>query len=129
MLKGYWLAINEIHDQETFNAYQKANRAALRRFGARFIITHGRHKVVEGEFPPVQTLIEFPSYDMAIAAYEDPEYQRASELRLASSNGKLLIVEGFEEPPDFWAEADAKLALAGQQTAPVRDEPAKAENT
>ena len=119
MLKGYWLAINEIHDQEMFKAYQKANRAALRRFGARFIIAHGRHKMVEGEFPPVQTLVEFPSYEMALAAYDDPEYQRASQLRLASSNGKVVIVEGFAEPPDFWAEADAKLALTGQQAAPV----------
>ena len=52
---------------------------------------------------------------MALAAYDDPEYQRASQLRLASSNGKVVIVEGFAEPPDFWAEADAKLALTGQQ--------------
>ncbi|TGS35531.1 DUF1330 domain-containing protein, partial [Mesorhizobium sp. M1D.F.Ca.ET.184.01.1.1] len=39
-------------------------------------------------------VVEFDSYDTAVACYQSPEYQEASKYRLAASTGHFVIVEG-----------------------------------
>lgn len=48
MLKGYWIANSEIADMEGLALYRKANRDVMNRYGAKFIVVHGQHEVVEG---------------------------------------------------------------------------------
>jgi len=98
MLKGYWIATVDVSDVDGMKKYSQGNRAALKRYGARFIVRHGRQRIVEGASRSAQTLIEFPSYDAAIAAYEDPEYQAAAKFRHESAKGDLVIVEGYDGP-------------------------------
>ena len=42
-------------------------------------------------------IIEFPSYDAAKAAYNDPEYQEVAEIRRASAESVIILVEGHDE--------------------------------
>jgi uncharacterized protein (DUF1330 family) len=77
MAKGYWIANVDINDPEGMKLYSAANRAPMRKYGAKFVIRHGRQRVVEGQSRSRQILVEYPSYEIAIAAYEDPEYEAA----------------------------------------------------
>lgn len=61
MPKGYWIATVDISDVDGMKKYSKGNRAALKRYGAKFIIRHGEQSIVEGKFRRAQTIIEFPS--------------------------------------------------------------------
>jgi uncharacterized protein (DUF1330 family) len=76
--------------------YRAANAEVLRRHGAKLIVVGGQQRVAEGGSRSRQTIVEFPSFDAAVAAYEDADYVRAREFRQASARGDLVIVEGFE---------------------------------
>lgn len=78
-----------------------ANRAIMDRYGAKFIVVHGNHEVVEGTYRPTMTVVEFPYYQSALDCYKDPEYQEAARIRHAAANGNQIIVEGFDQPADF----------------------------
>lgn len=39
-------------------------------------------------------LVEFPSFDLAKACYDDPDYQHAKDIALTASNRSLLLLEG-----------------------------------
>ena len=40
--KGYWVGNNVIHDMAELYRYRDANRDAMNRYGAKFIIMHGQ---------------------------------------------------------------------------------------
>ena len=52
------------------------------------------HEAVEGAARPRNVIIEFDSFDQALACYRSPEYQIAAAIRQANADGELLIVEG-----------------------------------
>ncbi|TYB91024.1 DUF1330 domain-containing protein [Oceaniovalibus sp. ACAM 378] len=96
MPKGYWIANNIVHDLETYEQYKAANAAVFARYGARFIVRGGQQQVVEGECFPRCVVIEFDSYADAVACYESDEYTDALAIRAPISEGRLIIVEGYE---------------------------------
>ena len=62
MPKGYWVGNSEVHDMDAIWKYRAANREVMTRYGAKFIVMHGQHIIVEDTYRPTQTLVEFPSY-------------------------------------------------------------------
>jgi uncharacterized protein (DUF1330 family) len=53
---------------------------------------------VEGEWLPRSVVVEFPSYDAALAFYHSPEYQQLAEIRKRCSTSAVAIVEGLSTP-------------------------------
>lgn len=96
MAKGYWIANNMVHDAETYEKYKAANAAPFARHGAKFLVRGGTQQTREGTTFPRTVVLEFPSYEAAIACYEDPEYQVAKDIRAPISEGNLMIVEGYD---------------------------------
>ena len=94
MPKGYWIGRLDVSDPEAFKAYQAANAAPLKAFGARFLARGGKCECVEGAKRSRNVIVEFPSYEAAVACYNSPEYQEALKVRLANSKGRVLLVEG-----------------------------------
>ena len=41
-------------------------------------------------------VLEFPSYEAALACYRSPEYQAAIELRQGKAEVDLVVIEGFD---------------------------------
>ena len=39
-------------------------------------------------------VIEFPSYEAALTAYNDPEYQEVAEIRRRCAESTIIVVEG-----------------------------------
>ena len=99
MAKGYWIGISDIHDMAEMQAYREKNQEAMKRHGAKFLVVGGEHRVTEGKSRSRHTVVEFPSYEAAVAAYEDPDYQRAVKHRHAAATGDMVIVEGWAGPP------------------------------
>lgn len=97
MAKGYWIVNNVIRDGAAYDAYKAANAAPLARYGARFLVRAGRQTATEGTPHPRSVVIEFPSYDAALACYDDPAYRAARDLRATAAEGSFIIVEGYGE--------------------------------
>lgn len=96
MPKGYWIAHVDVRDPGAYEAYRKANAAALGKYGARFLVRGGAHEVREGQAKARTVVIEFPSYAAALACYDSPEYRAARALRDPVSTGDLVIAEGWD---------------------------------
>ena len=96
MAKGYWMGRVDIADPERYKAYMTANAVPFKKFGARFLVRGGQFEVPEGASRSRHVVIEFPSYDAALACWKSPEYQAAIKLRQPVSTIDLVIIEGYE---------------------------------
>ena len=94
MKKGYWIAMLDVTDPENYPKYIAANAAAFARHGARFLARGGRYESPEGPTGTRHVIIEFDSFEQALACYNSPEYQEALELRRQFAHGRFAIVEG-----------------------------------
>ena len=94
MAKGYWIARIDVKDPEIYKSYVAAAAPAYQKYGAKFIVRGGRCEAVEGAGRGRNVVIEFESYNIAMACYRSPEYQAAAEFRRAASLGEILVVEG-----------------------------------
>jgi uncharacterized protein (DUF1330 family) len=96
MARGYWVAQVDVSDPEAYRAYVAANGAALRKYGARFLVRAGQHEAVEGTWRSRLIVIEFSDYATALACYHSPEYQAAMKLRLPCAVADVVVVEGYD---------------------------------
>jgi uncharacterized protein (DUF1330 family) len=94
-MKAFVIAAETPQDELIFSEYLKAVPATLQPFGGKFIVRGGTLRLLEGEWPhPRFVIIEFPSREAAERWYGSSEYQKIIGLRLSSSVGNLIIVEG-----------------------------------
>ncbi len=96
MAKGYIIAHIKVTDPEGYPEYVRRDTPILERLGAKFIVRGGRNQVVEGETGDRHVVIEFPTYEQALAAYNDPEYQEVAEIRRRCADSVIIVVEGHE---------------------------------
>ena len=98
MAKGYWVGHVTVTDPEAYKAYVAANAKAFSKYGARFLVRGGQYASVEGMARQRHVVIEFPSYEAALACYHSPEYREALRLREPASEADLIVVEGYDGP-------------------------------
>jgi uncharacterized protein (DUF1330 family) len=96
MPKGYWIGHVDVFDAEAYKAYQAANAAPFKQFGARFLVRGGPFENPEGESRSRHVVIEFPSYQAAKDCWNSPAYQAAIALRKDVSVIDLVLIEGYE---------------------------------
>lgn len=92
---GYWIIRgSDIADQEAFDEYARLANPIVERYGATIVAGRNRHQTREGKEYARILLIEFPSFDQAIACYNDTEYQASLTYANKAYNRELVIVEG-----------------------------------
>lgn len=96
-MKGYWVARVDVTDPERYKAYVAANAEPFAEYGARFLVRGGAFENPEGRSRARNVVLEFDSYDTALACYRSPAYQRAVALRKPASEADLVIVEGHDD--------------------------------
>lgn len=96
MPKGYWVAHVTVEDLEVYDDYRAANAAPFSEYGGKFVVRAGDQQVREGAVRSRTVVIEFPSYDAAVACYESEAYQAAKDIRDPVSQADLVIVEGYD---------------------------------
>ena len=97
-MAGYLIAELEITDPEGFERYRPLAAASIARHGGRYLVRGGTAEAREGAEPGRLVVLEFPSLDQARTFYESEDYQAALKLRLASSTGRVMLVEGLSSP-------------------------------
>ena len=98
MTKGYWIARVDVRDAEAYKEYVAANGAAFAKFGGRFLVRGGQHETVEGKTRSRNVVIEFPSYEAALACWSSPEYKSAKAKQEGGAVADILIIEGYDGP-------------------------------
>ncbi|WP_375459584.1 DUF1330 domain-containing protein [uncultured Enterovirga sp.] len=98
MAKGYWIVRVDIADLERYGAYVAANGAVFAAHNARFLARAGRSETLEGSSRSRNVVLEFPTYEAALACWHSAEYQEVLALRTPVSTADLLVIEGYEGP-------------------------------
>lgn len=106
MAKGYWIAHITVTDPEAFKGYAPLSGPAIANHGGRYIIRGGkpspgqpsgsRYAVRSGAPKDRHIVVEFDSYEAALACYNSPEYQRAIAVRDRSCQIDIVVIGGFE---------------------------------
>ena len=96
MRKGYWVvAYRSISDESALRAYGALALPAVQSFGGRFLVRAATGvKAYEAGLPLRTVIIEFDTYDIALAARESDAYQRALQALGSGAERDFRIVEG-----------------------------------
>jgi uncharacterized protein (DUF1330 family) len=96
MKRGYWVVVyKSISDEAAVTAYGALAMPAVQSFGGRFL-TRSTSKIQAHEAGLQQrtVIVEFESYDIALAAHESEAYQKALEALGSGAERDFRIVEG-----------------------------------
>ena len=98
MAKGYWVGRVDVHNADAYKNYVAANGAAFAKFGGRFLVRGGPFEAVLGTSRQRNVVLEFPTYEAALACWNSPEYQAARAKQEGGAEIDLLVVEGYDGP-------------------------------
>jgi uncharacterized protein (DUF1330 family) len=98
MAKGYWVARVDVHNTDAYKNYVAANGTAFAKFGGRFLVRGGQFQAVDGSSRSRNVVIEFPSYEAAMACWNSPEYKAAKAKQEGGAEIDLIIIEGYDGP-------------------------------
>jgi uncharacterized protein (DUF1330 family) len=97
-MSAYWVARSKITDPVLYKKYTDRVPGIIARYGGKVLARGGRFQILEGpEKFGRFVVIEFPTFEQAVACHDSPEYTEAAAFR---QNGggevELVIVEGGE---------------------------------
>jgi uncharacterized protein (DUF1330 family) len=95
---AYWIAHSKVNNPDQYKRYTDLVPGILQRFGGKILARGGKFRILEGpEKFRRFVVIEFPSFDKAVACYGSPEYVEASAHRKkdGASELEIVIVEGI----------------------------------
>lgn len=94
-MKGYWLILGtEISNESAQNEYIRLWKPIAEKYQARVNPVKVPPLLKEARDAHRVIIVEFPSYENAMACYDDPAYRGAREHALQASNRELLILKG-----------------------------------
>ena len=97
MAKGYWVSCyRSISNPDALAAYAKLAGPAIEAGGGRFLARGGRVKAYEAGVAGRTVLIEFPSFEQAVATHDGEAYQAAAAKLEGAVERDLRMVEGVD---------------------------------
>ena len=96
MKKGYWVvAYRSISDELAVKAYAALAVPAVQSFGGRFLTSStSQVRACEAGLQQRTVIVEFDSYETALAAHESDAYQKALQALGAGAERDFRMVEG-----------------------------------
>jgi uncharacterized protein (DUF1330 family) len=97
MAKGYWVSVyRAVPDPESLTAYNKLAAPAVRAWGGRVLSRGGRVVAHEAGNTERVVLVEFDSFEQAVAARESEAYQKALVALSDGVERDFRIIEGID---------------------------------
>lgn len=98
MAKGYWIARVDVYDAEAYKEYMRLNAIAFAKYEAKFLVRGGPFQLTEGTSRARNVVLEFPTYEAAVACFNSPEYQKALAARRPVADADQIIIAGHDGP-------------------------------
>ena len=99
MPKGYWIARVDVQNPDAYKNYVSANGVAFAKFGGRFLVRGGHaSRPSKARRRSRNVVIEFPSYEAALACWNSPEYKAAKAKRDGHAVADIIVIEGYDGP-------------------------------
>lgn len=94
MPKGYIIGHITVNDPEAYKEYVEKDTPILLSHGAKPLVRGGASQTMEGEDYSRHVVFEFESYEAALAAYNDPDYQEVMKIRQRTATSMIIVAEG-----------------------------------
>ena len=95
-MSAYVIAEIEVTDPETFEEYRKLVPPTIEAFGGRYVVRGGAIGSLEGGWQPKRmVVVEFDDAGRAKAWHDSELYAPARALREASTNSRMIVVDGL----------------------------------
>jgi uncharacterized protein (DUF1330 family) len=96
MKKGYWVvAYRTVGDEATMKNYVALAKDAMGPFGARILVSPGSVVTAfEAGLKQMTVVVEFDSYEIALAAYKSADYKKALDALGTAVERDFRIAEG-----------------------------------
>jgi uncharacterized protein (DUF1330 family) len=100
-MPAYWVARSRIDDPVEYKKYTDLVPAIIARHGGKVLARGGKFRIMEGPDTFQRfVVIEFPTFEQAVACFESKEYQDAAAFRKAGGGiVENVIVEGGDATP------------------------------
>ena len=96
-MPAYVIGDIQIIDPTAYRAQVPAALATVARFGGRIVAGGSKIELLDGgPMPERIVIIEFPDAETARRWYRSDDYQAALKVRLASSHGRVFLIDGVE---------------------------------
>ena len=98
-MSAYIVVKVDVKDPEGFADYRAMVQASLEGYGGKYLVRGGAVESLEGAWEPSRlVVIEFDSAEQAKRWWDSDEYREARNLRQATADTKMIVVEGYDEP-------------------------------
>jgi uncharacterized protein (DUF1330 family) len=92
----YYIITYDIINAEDFSNYGPKVIPYLSKFGGEVLASDTDGIAVEGKPRTMNAIIKFPSEELALKCYNDPEYLAIKAIRMRSTkNTTMVLVKGF----------------------------------
>jgi uncharacterized protein (DUF1330 family) len=100
-MTAYWIARSRVIDPVEYKKYTDLVPAIIARYGGKVLARGGRFRIMEGpEKFHRFIVIEFPTFDQAVACFTSPEYDAAAAFRRQGAGEvETVIVESGDATP------------------------------
>lgn len=96
MPKGYWIGRLDVTNPDGFKNYAAVSFDIVTGHGGRYLVRGGSFEAVQGTARSRNVVIEFPTYEAALAAWNAADYQDAKKKRDGNCDAEFIVVEGLE---------------------------------
>jgi uncharacterized protein (DUF1330 family) len=84
-----------VTDPVKYEAYKPLAKAAIEKFGGRYLVRGADAVAIEGVAPDARhVVVEFESIDTIKRFYDSPEYRLAREARAGAAIAEILALQG-----------------------------------
>ncbi len=97
-MSAYIVVEVDVKDPERYADYRTMVPGSLEAYGGKFKVRGGAVEKLEGDWEPSRfVVIEFDSVEQAKRWWRSDEYRQARDLRQATADTKMIVVEGIDE--------------------------------
>ncbi len=97
-MSAYVISQVAVRDPEALQQYRSRAAKTFAKYGGRYRVRAGAAKeVLEGDWPQMVVVVEFPDMERARAWYSSPEYAEALVFRDKALTRNLIIVDGVSD--------------------------------
>ena len=97
MAKGYWVSCyREIKNPDALAEYAKLAGPAVQTGGGKFLARGGRVQAFDAGVNERTVVVEFPSFEQALATHDGPAYQAAVVKLEGAVERDFRIIEGVD---------------------------------
>ena len=98
-MAGYIMAEVQVTDPERYEEYRRQVEGTIAAYGGKYLVRGGQAEALEGNAPRGRLVVlEFASFERARAWYDSQEYAGPKALRQQTSTGRLILVDGYNQP-------------------------------